>query len=68
MENHNAPAVIEYRNQLIEQEILYETPDTGSGFAVTRKGEIWLHAILDTPFPILQYVSPARNKSNEDPN
>jgi len=62
MENHNAPAVVDYRNHLIQHEILYENPDSDSGFSLTRKGEVWLQEILDTPFPVLQYVPMPRRK------
>ena len=61
MENKNAPAVIEYTKQLLANELLCETFEPigkDSGYRLTRKGEVWLEAILNTPFPVLQYVMP----------
>lgn len=60
MANHDAPAVVDYRNHFLKHEILWQDDANPSGYSLTNKGQVWLTAILETPFPVLQYVMPAR--------
>jgi len=55
----DAQAYKQAKKEFVTNEIAYET-DTPCGYKLTRKGEILVDAILNTPMPVLQYVMPAR--------
>jgi len=55
----NAPAYVLAKKEFVDNELAYEIND-GCGYKLTRKGEIFVDAILSTPMPVLQYVMPER--------
>lgn len=58
--NHpDAPAYVEAKKEFVNNELVYET-DTPCGYALTRKGEVLIDSLLNTPMPVLQYTMPAR--------
>lgn len=56
----DAPAYREAKNEFIKNEIAYEEETAPCGYKLTRKGEVFVDAIINTPMPVLQYVMPAR--------
>ena len=56
----DAPAYVLAKKEFVDNELVYEIND-GCGYKLTRKGEIFVDAILNTPMPVLQYVMPARH-------
>ncbi len=58
--NHpDAPAYAQAKREFVDNELAFEI-DTPCGYKLTRKGEVLVDAILNTPMPVLQFVMPAR--------
>lgn len=47
--------------EFVLNELAYEDKTSRCGYKLTRKGEILVAGILNTPMPVLQYVMPVRS-------
>lgn len=55
----NTPAYKQAKDEFLANEIAFEDA-TPCGYRLTRKGEVLVDAILNTPMPVLQFVMPVR--------
>jgi len=55
---HDAPAVIEYTQWLVDNGVLESHLDGESGYEVTEKGKAWIDLILATPMPVMKWCDP----------
>ena len=46
------------KDELLNNELIVEDIEQPSGHMITRKGEVFLYMILNTPLPVLQYIDP----------
>lgn len=60
---NESPASFDFIRQLEELEMLQaEKIPGGWNLTASRKAEVWLDAIKNTPLPVLQYVMPTEIK------
>ena len=55
---HDAPAVMDGINMLLENELITYSPSTKGAFVTTEKGKFHVNALCNLPFPVSNWVTP----------